>query len=89
MFATNVSLYSVVDFRRDWAIGASRDFETNRALARFETVRAYVPNTQNFRRVTKWIQATFSSLASSEIVHADLCRPDLLVEIEGTLRWEE
>ena len=53
------------------------------ALARFRDLRAYVPDDSHIDAVASAVSAAFPSLARLELLRADLCRPELLVEIEG------
>jgi enamine deaminase RidA (YjgF/YER057c/UK114 family) len=68
------------------ATAQAREFQTRelgRDLACYRELRVYLPNAEHKRRVGKMIRANFSGVRRVEFVQADLCRPDLLVEIEG------
>jgi chorismate lyase/3-hydroxybenzoate synthase len=52
-------------------------------LARMEQVRVYVLRSDDFAVVAKLARDVFAPTARLELVRADLCRADLLVEIEG------
>ena len=53
------------------------------SLPRYRELRAYVPNEAHFDEVTSAIGRAFPTLGRLEVLRADLCRPELLVEIEG------
>jgi chorismate lyase / 3-hydroxybenzoate synthase len=53
------------------------------SLARFRELRAYVPDESNVDEAIAAISAAFPALQRLEILRADLCRPELMVEIEG------
>jgi chorismate lyase/3-hydroxybenzoate synthase len=55
-------------------------------LIRMEQVRIYVLRSDDFAAVGKLASAVFAPAARVELVRADLCRADLLVEIEGLAR---
>ena len=71
-----------------WRIGCATDADIRRALTRYDALRAYVPNAEHDEAVIEWVRETLPQLDEIEIVRADLCRPDLLVEVEGTLSCE-
>lgn len=52
-------------------------------LARYRDLRVYCPHRQYFDIVAPRVEMTFHSAARLEFVEADLCRPGLMVEIEG------
>jgi chorismate lyase/3-hydroxybenzoate synthase len=52
-------------------------------LHQFRHLRAYYVNQNDARTIANLILDSFSSLQHLELVHADVCRPELLVEIEG------
>ena len=52
-------------------------------LARYRDLRVYCPNPQHFGLVVPRVEKTFNRAERLEFVQADLCRPGLLVEIEG------
>ena len=53
------------------------------SLARYRELRAYVPDEANFDQVIAAIGSACPTLQRLEVLRADLCRPELLVEIEG------
>jgi chorismate lyase/3-hydroxybenzoate synthase len=55
----------------------------SRLLATFRELRVYYPNPKRTREIESAIRAAFPSLRQLEMLHADLCRAELLVEIEG------
>jgi chorismate lyase/3-hydroxybenzoate synthase len=59
-----------------------------RSLSRYRTLRAYVVNKADAGHVVACLRRTFPDLTSLEIVSADLCRRELLVEVEGTVCCE-
>jgi hypothetical protein len=52
-------------------------------LARYRDLRVYCPIPQHFDFVAPRVERTFDGAERLEFVQADLCRPGLLVEIEG------
>jgi chorismate lyase/3-hydroxybenzoate synthase len=52
-------------------------------LARMQQVRLYVLRSDDFEAVANLAREAFAPTAHLELVRADLCRSDLLVEIEG------
>jgi len=71
--------------RQAWAVGAALPPEAGEALARYRSVRLYVLRHEDEARVRDWAKAQFPGADAVELLHADLCRPDLLVEVEGTV----
>lgn len=55
----------------------------NLSLQHFHDIRVYVVRQQDMDWVEQACRSAFPELQSLELVHAGLCRPDLLVEIEG------
>jgi enamine deaminase RidA (YjgF/YER057c/UK114 family) len=55
-------------------------------LAAFESLRVYYVHEADRTVVERVTRAAFPQVAAIEYVKADLCRPDLLVEIEGVAR---
>jgi chorismate lyase/3-hydroxybenzoate synthase len=53
------------------------------ALSQYREMRAYVPDEANFDAVIAAVTGRFPTLQRLEVLRADLCRPELLVEIEG------
>jgi hypothetical protein len=56
---------------------------TTRCLGAFRELRVYYPNQRNAREIESALSAAFPLLRRLETLHADLCRAELLVEIEG------
>jgi chorismate lyase/3-hydroxybenzoate synthase len=52
-------------------------------LERFRNLRAYCVNPEYLTVVRSMIEARFAGLETLEVVEARVCRPELLVEIEG------
>ena len=52
-------------------------------LSAFEALRVYYVHEADRRAIERMVMEAFPHLADVEYVRADLCRPDLLVEIEG------
>ena len=63
------------------AAGAKRD-----PLAAFTDLRIYFPRKRDARAIEKYARAAFTSAGRIQITPADLCRSELLVEIEGVAR---
>jgi enamine deaminase RidA (YjgF/YER057c/UK114 family) len=55
-------------------------------LSAFEALRVYYVHEADRRAVERMVMEAFPHLAAVEYVRSDLCRPDLLVEIEGVAR---
>lgn len=55
----------------------------NISLSRYRALRVYYPNISDRPRLTALSGDTFPKLREIEWIHADLCRAELLVEIEG------
>lgn len=53
------------------------------ALAQYRSARVYIRRRADVERVCVSVQASLTGLEELEVVHADICRPELLVEIEG------
>jgi hypothetical protein len=60
--------------------------DTADPLTRMEQVRVYVLRSDDFQMVQRLAANAFTPSAHVELVRADLCRADLLVEIEGLAR---
>ena len=86
---STLNLASVVEALRGrkprWAAGAALSAEATDALAHYRSVRLYVRRCEDETRVRDWAGSHFPRVDAAELVGADLCRPDLLVEIEGTV----
>ena len=52
----------------------------------FESLRIYYVHQADRRTIERMVYEAFPQLTDPEYVRADLCRPDLLVEIEGVAR---
>jgi len=52
-------------------------------LGSYRHLRAYVVRSADAPAVLRWMQSTFTGLESIELMQAELCRRDLLVEVEG------
>jgi chorismate lyase/3-hydroxybenzoate synthase len=59
------------------------------ALDRYDALRVYVPHVHNHAEVRDRFQEIFRVASALEFVQVDLCRPDLLLEVEGTLSFPE
>jgi hypothetical protein len=59
--------------------------EWPRALARYRGLRAYVVESESAPAVVSGLRRAFPGLRHLELASADLCRPELLVEVEGIL----
>jgi chorismate lyase/3-hydroxybenzoate synthase len=53
------------------------------ALARYRHLRAYHPRENDRREVETRLRAAFPEIDRLELLSAELCRPELLVEVEG------
>jgi hypothetical protein len=56
------------------------------ALACYRQIRVYHPRREDETALRRALSARFPALEAIEFVVADLCRPELLVEIEGLAR---
>jgi chorismate lyase/3-hydroxybenzoate synthase len=65
------------------ATGAPPDGGPEPALARFEHLRVYHPRAGDAGYLREALGARFPAVARLELVSSDLCRPELLLEIEG------
>jgi len=59
------------------------DLETGLLLSRYHQLRVYLPDEADMSFVAEQIESRFLNLETVEYVQAALCRPELLVEIEG------
>lgn len=57
--------------------------ERSEWLKRFRSLRVYYPRAAVLPAIQSMVADAFSNLASAEFVMADLCRAELLIEIEG------
>ncbi|MGH0035913.1 MAG: hypothetical protein ACQGVK_12880 [Myxococcota bacterium] len=67
-------------------VGADLDPVLREALGAYGDLRIYVPRPGDEAAIAEWAGELFPGAHSLEFVGADLCRPDLLVEVEGTLQ---
>jgi hypothetical protein len=56
-------------------------------LAQLSEARAYIPDPRSEAAILAWCEASFPQLEGIELVTADLCRPDLMVEIEAIVSF--
>jgi hypothetical protein len=59
------------------------------ALATYRELRVYVPRDEDSPAIGEAVSANFTGLTRFDLVSARLCRPELLVEAEGILCWDE
>lgn len=59
------------------------------ALSRYRALRIYFPNIHDRSRLAALLIDAFPTLREIEWIHTDLCRPELLVEIEGLASADE
>ena len=57
------------------------------ALDRYHALRIYVPRPENRAEIASRLEKVFRLVANPEFVEMDLCRTDLLLEVEGTLSF--
>ncbi len=57
------------------------------ALDRYDALRVYVPRSDDRVEILSRFQEIFRLVPTLEFVEVDLCRPDLLLEVEGTLSF--
>ena len=60
-----------------------------RLLACFSDLRVYYPDRAHEREIERSVRECFPNLRRLEMLHADLCRTELLVEIEGVANLAE
>jgi chorismate lyase/3-hydroxybenzoate synthase len=58
-------------------------------LAAFSELRVYYPDRAHEREIEQSVRENFPNLRGLEMLHADLCRAELLVEIEGVADLSE
>jgi chorismate lyase/3-hydroxybenzoate synthase len=68
---------------RSLVTAADDTFAEADALAAFTHVRIYHPRSRDAKAIEKSARAAFSAAEQIELLPADLCRAELLVEIEG------
>ena len=66
-------------------VALGHGFNHQRALARYRDLRVYTPQREHREPIERWLDKLFPRRRSSELIHTDLCRSNLLVEVEGTL----
>ncbi len=59
-----------------------------KALGTFQSLRVYYVHDQDLEQITSTLNDRLPTAVDLEVQRADLCRPDLLVEIEGLARAE-
>lgn len=57
-------------------------------LARYRELRVYYPRPEDSETIERTVRAAFAASCRIEMVRADLCRAELLVEIEGVARLQ-
>lgn len=67
----------------DDAVSKSPDDDVTALLRCYQSVRVYIRHQHDFERIAASVRSTMSTLSEIEFVLADICRPELLVEIEG------
>jgi hypothetical protein len=70
-------------------LAGKRAASSTDALARYKALRVYIPRPTDDAAVSSWLKASFPQIADPERVRANLCRPDLLVEVEGVLSFPD
>jgi chorismate lyase / 3-hydroxybenzoate synthase len=65
------------------------DANRHECLRAYRELRVYFPNAEHEGIIRPVIQAAFPNVRRLEMVIADLCRPELLVEIEGVAELSE
>jgi hypothetical protein len=63
--------------------GGSVDDDNAITLSKYRALRVYVTEEKNESTVIEWFSRLFPHLNELELVRAELCRPELLVEAEG------
>ena len=63
--------------------GAGAKATMARLLSAFREIRVYHPRPHDAPKIASAVRSALPSLQRVELLHADLCRPELLVEIEG------
>jgi chorismatase len=82
----NLACISAAIFSEPSPCRANGDIDASaaaRALARYRELRAYVPNDAHAEAVIADLRRTFPHLKRFEIAAADICRSELLIEVEG------
>jgi chorismate lyase/3-hydroxybenzoate synthase len=78
---TALNLQSLVHAATGLAVSAREAM-----LGRFEHLRVYHPRPEDACYLSQALAARFPSIDRLELVQSDLCRPELLLEIEGVAR---
>ena len=66
----------------------SRHFLGKDDLERFTDLRVYYPRPADIGRIRESIHAAFPATRRVEFLRAELCRKELLIEIEGVARCD-
>jgi hypothetical protein len=66
---------------------AGIDFDDRTALQRYEELRVYFPDLEHASTLRMLIKRAMPALRQLEMLNMDLCRPELLVEIEGVAKF--
>jgi chorismate lyase/3-hydroxybenzoate synthase len=89
---TLTNLASVVSAAHAKAAGANGNGwaggDPTRWLGSYRELRVYYPHTEDALTIEQTVRAAFSPACRVEMVRADLCRAELLVEIEGVARLD-
>ena len=72
-----------VAHRRALAAAVSSDDAAGSSSAVYSEIRAYIVREADEPLILRRIADAFGNVGRVEVMHADLCRPDLLVEIDG------
>jgi chorismate lyase / 3-hydroxybenzoate synthase len=59
------------------------DCSTGEALRQFRSLRVYYPFERDVRAIAETVQSVMPNLTHIQMIPAELCRPELLVEVEG------
>jgi len=62
---------------------AARQQDASAALGQYRYLRIYYRRQQDVAAILDAVQSSFASLRGAELIQAELCRAELLVEIEG------
>jgi chorismate lyase/3-hydroxybenzoate synthase len=77
------NLATVLASACDHATPLQPDNDGAQRLECFQNARVYVRHPHDFENVAVSVRSAMPTLKEIEFVHADICRPELLVEIEG------
>ncbi len=78
-----LNLAALVGCAEGVPVDACMNGHCSELLERFRNLRVYVVRRRDVGQIRNIVERRFRSLDGVEYVHADLCRPDLLLEIEG------